>query len=244
MLAKIQMPSEKLIAFEAKGKVTSQDYRDVLFPLVNSFASKNEKIRFLYYLGPDYEGFTVGAGWEDLKLGLNHMNSFEKFALVTDVDWIRNISKFFSALIPCPFKIFKNAELFEAKKWLVINENHLHYDFDKEHGLLQLDVSTPLCADDFMVVSKEVDPWINRVGKLNGILLHTEKFPGWENLSGFFSHLSFVKHHHKKVDKIAVCANGIFPEMGSRIGKHFVHPEIKHFAFDHVDEAKRWIINQ
>jgi hypothetical protein len=50
----------------------------------------------------------------------------------------------------------------------------------------------PLEKEDFEQLAKEVDPFIASKGKLVGLMIHTESFPGWENFGAFVSHLKFV----------------------------------------------------
>ena len=38
-------------------------------------------MRLLFHLAPDFRGWTPGAWWEDVKLGLKHRGDFKKVAL-------------------------------------------------------------------------------------------------------------------------------------------------------------------
>lgn len=49
----------------AKGKITREDYDSVLQPLLDNARSQGRRIRFLYHVGPEFEGFTAGGAWED-----------------------------------------------------------------------------------------------------------------------------------------------------------------------------------
>ena len=52
--------------------------------------------------------------WDDAKVGLAHVSAWEKIAVVTDVDWIRAAVGIFRFVIPCPIKVFSNAQIAEA----------------------------------------------------------------------------------------------------------------------------------
>ena len=80
---------------------------------------KSAKIRLLYLLGDDFENYEPGAMWEDAKMGLQHYSAWEKVAIITDVGWVRNMSKIIGYLIPGKVKVFNNNELEEAKQWVV-----------------------------------------------------------------------------------------------------------------------------
>ena len=48
------------IGLEAVGKVTEDDYRDVLLPAVSAAVERND-VRLLYILGDDFESYSPGA---------------------------------------------------------------------------------------------------------------------------------------------------------------------------------------
>jgi len=107
-----------LVAAVAHGKVTGYDYETTLIPAIEAALKEHKKIRLLYQLAADFEGFSAEAVWDDAKLGLSHFTAFEALAVVTDVHWITDAVKFFGLLMHCPVKVFKNAELADAKEWI------------------------------------------------------------------------------------------------------------------------------
>ncbi|MEE9213538.1 MAG: STAS/SEC14 domain-containing protein [Thermodesulfobacteriota bacterium] len=107
-----------VVGFSATGTVTADDYESVLIPTVETKLKDYDKIRMLYYLGPDFKGFSVGAMWDDAKVGLRHITAWEKIAVVSDVEWIRGATKFFGFAIPGQVKVFSNAQLPDAREWI------------------------------------------------------------------------------------------------------------------------------
>lgn len=107
-----------VLAFRAKGKVTAGDYESVIIPAVEAQFARHEKVRFLYHLGPEFEGFEAGAMWDDTKLGLSHLRGWEKLALVSDVEWIRAALRIFALAIPGHVRVFHDRELDEARRWI------------------------------------------------------------------------------------------------------------------------------
>lgn len=110
---------DHVIGFSAHGKVTAQDYEDHILPAVEEALMAHEKVRLLYHLGEDFEGFEVGALWEDAKVGLSHLAAWERIALVTDVDWLRSAAKAMGFMMPGEVRVFAAAELESARNWLV-----------------------------------------------------------------------------------------------------------------------------
>ena len=107
-----------LVIATAHGKVTGYDYEIVLIPAIEAALKTHKKIRLLYQLGEEFQGFSVEAVWDDAKLGLSHLAAFEALAVVTDVVWIIDAVKFFGLLMRCPVKAFKNSQLAEAREWV------------------------------------------------------------------------------------------------------------------------------
>jgi hypothetical protein len=118
MLSIIQGMPDNVVAVNASGKVTGEDYDNVLIPAIEDKLKQQAKIRLLYVLGPDFSGFTAGAMWDDAKIGIRHLTAYEKIGVVSDVSWVLNAVKFFSFIIPCPVKTFGNDRLTEAKAWI------------------------------------------------------------------------------------------------------------------------------
>lgn len=106
------------LGFEAKGKVTGGDYDDVLLPAVESALEGDGRIRLLYLLGDDFEGYSPDAAWEDTKLGIHHGSDFERIALVTDHAVYRDAVKLFGHAIRAEVKVFSTGELAAAREWI------------------------------------------------------------------------------------------------------------------------------
>jgi SpoIIAA-like len=45
----------------------------------------------------DLAGIDPGAMWEDFKVGMEHFTRWERIAVVTDVEWIKNTIKIFGS---------------------------------------------------------------------------------------------------------------------------------------------------
>jgi len=118
MIEIVSETPENLIIAVAHGKVTGDDYEKIFIPALEEKLKSNKRMRLLYQLGEDFSGYTVGAMWDDAKLGLGHLRSFEKIAIVTEVHWILEAVKFFGFFVPCPVKTFSNGDLVEAKAWV------------------------------------------------------------------------------------------------------------------------------
>lgn len=109
---------KNVVAVRLTGEVKGDDYDKVLVPAIEEGVKKYGKVRLLYQLDQDFKNFTRNAMFEDLKLGVHNFNSFEKIAVVSDVDWIIDAVEIFWHIIPGTVKTYRNKELSEAKAWI------------------------------------------------------------------------------------------------------------------------------
>ncbi len=117
----------------------------------------------------------------------------------------------------------------------------LDYELNRVEGLLIVKPTGPLESTDFEKLVQEVDPYLTEKGKLNGLMIYAQSFPGWENFAAFLSHLKFVKNHHRRIKKVAAVTGGNFLSTMPQIANHFVQAEVRHFAYDDKDAALEWL---
>ncbi len=117
----------------------------------------------------------------------------------------------------------------------------LKHDLFRDESILVLTPEAPLEAKDFEILRSEIDPYIEQAGNLRGLMIHTESFPGWDNLAAFLSHLKFIKNHHQRIEKVAEVTNSGFLAIMARISSHFVQAKIRHFPFEEKEAAMAWI---
>ena len=98
MIKVIQRMPVGTIGLEASGKVTEEDYRDVLVPAV-TLAREQGRVRLLYLLGDGFESFSAGAMWADAKVWAKNLDGFERIAVVSDADWLEHLAKAVSLLM-------------------------------------------------------------------------------------------------------------------------------------------------
>jgi hypothetical protein len=58
----------------------------------------------------------------------------------------------------------------------------ISFEIDECTGVLTVKPEGKLEARDFMDLSQTVDPYIEKEGGLVGLIIVTEKFPGWKDL--------------------------------------------------------------
>ncbi len=117
----------------------------------------------------------------------------------------------------------------------------LNYELNRMDSILIVKPTGPLESTDFEKLIQEVDPYIEEEGKLNGLMVYAESFPGWDDFAAFLSHIKFVKNHHQKIKKIAAVTGSGFLSIMPQVANHFVKAEIRHFDYDDKNAALNWL---
>lgn len=129
MLKLIEGLPANVLGVSAEGKITGADYEKVQMPAIEEKLKANQKINMLYHLGNKFDGFSLGAMLDDTKIGIKHLSVWNKIAMVSDHEMINAMVRFFGHLIPSEIRIFKNAEIADATKWILEKETTKHKTF-------------------------------------------------------------------------------------------------------------------
>ncbi len=117
----------------------------------------------------------------------------------------------------------------------------INVDFDKERGIATLAPTETLHSDDFAKLAEMIDPYIAEHGKIKGLIIYTEFFPGWDDFSSMITHMKFVNAHHKHIQKVALVSDATILDFTANIANHFVNAEIASFDYKDLDAAKQWM---
>ena len=108
---------QDVMAIEAVGKVTHQDYREILIPKAEAMMAGGP-IRMLYVIGAEFTGFELEAMWDDSLFGIRHWRDFSHIAVVTDHAALRAMVSMFKPFFHGEVRLFGLAELPAAKDWI------------------------------------------------------------------------------------------------------------------------------
>ena len=236
-----------VVAIACRGQVTKADYETVLIPAVDRALAANRKLRLYYQIGADFIGFDPGAMWDDFKVGMEHLTRWERVAVVTDIDWIKQSTRLFGFLIPADTKSFALSEAAEARAWIVAEAATVKQASPDRlsaeviaPGTLKIIAPEKLKADDFDGMATQFDAVALQHGQVK-LLIDGSACDGWDSLKAFEHHMGFVHSHQAKAARIALIAGHHWQHwLASTIGT-FLHPNIK--VFDKGEEAKalRWL---
>ncbi len=118
MIKHLQNLPANIFGFKAIGEITEKDFTDTVMPKVKALIDKTDKLNYLLVLETSEKNFTIGAWMKDAMMGIKHLTKWNRAAIVTDVEAIRNFTDFFSYLIPGEFKGFEHKDLQEAIDWV------------------------------------------------------------------------------------------------------------------------------
>ena len=115
------------------------------------------------------------------------------------------------------------------------------HELNEEDGILVVSPQSPLQSSDFTRIAEQIDPFIEKKGRLNGLMILAETFPGWENFGALLSHLKFVRDHHRKIKKVAAVTDNKFLSIMPIVADYFVNAEVRHFSYGDRQAAVEWL---
>ena len=226
------------LGFKISGNVTGDDYDKVLTPTIEKAIEQFDRIKLLAQIGPEFEGYSLDAAWDDAKLGLRHWNGFERVAVVTDVGWMRTIVKAMGFMMPCPVQLFELDEVDDAKRWLSESLGSIH--LGSEEDVISVRLLGKLEPSAYDGVSEEIDNLMSRYEHVR-LLLDLREFDGWSGLAALGDHLSLVREHRRVPERIAVVGDKAWQNLAEKIMSRFVNARTQFFDADDFEGAKAWI---
>ena len=107
------------VGFLIHGKLTDEDYKKTLIPVLEGALEKNEKINIIFNM-EGFRGWTAHATWDDF-INWPKIRAVNKFAVVFDGKWDEFMSwlfKSYALVSHIDMKFFKEDRIDEAWEWL------------------------------------------------------------------------------------------------------------------------------
>jgi hypothetical protein len=115
MIEPLENLPDGVIGFKAVGTVEPDDYRNVLDPAIEAAGGD---LRLVFVVGDDFDRYSLGAIWQDTKLGASHSPKYwKRVAMVTNHDWLAHAVSLFSSLLPGEAKVFAVDQQDAAIAW-------------------------------------------------------------------------------------------------------------------------------
>ena len=107
-----------VLVLGATGKLTDQDYKEVLIPRLESIIREHGRARLLLDMSKDFHGWEAAALWDDAYFGLRHRNDFEKMGVIGGPKWVEWGLKIATLAISGEIKTFSPEQREEALGWI------------------------------------------------------------------------------------------------------------------------------
>jgi hypothetical protein len=119
----------------------------------------------------------------------------------------------------------------------------LAYYLNPETGIVELRPRGPLEAHDFTSLGLTVDAYLEDHGKLRGVLVELDRFPGWDDWEAVAAHVRFVREHLPKVDRVAIVTDNPWIEPLPEVMRLLTPLDVRRFPAARRGEAFAWIYN-
>jgi SpoIIAA-like len=116
MIERLSGLPDGIVGFEVTGKVSAEDFRDVVLPEIEKAAQSGE-VRFVVII-PEFRGITPGALWQDLKVAFENFRKWKRIALITDIQWMHHMTTVFGWMTPGDVKTFPISARDQAVAWV------------------------------------------------------------------------------------------------------------------------------
>jgi hypothetical protein len=107
-----------VLIFKAVGKLTDEDYKQVLIPRLEAIIAEHGKARLLLEMGDEFQGWEPKAMWDDARFGLAHRKDFEKMGVVGGPRWVDWCLKLGALMISGEIRSFPASQREEALAWV------------------------------------------------------------------------------------------------------------------------------
>jgi len=106
----------KIVVITLTGKLTTEDYEHFV-PEVDRLIKQHGKLRLVVDMH-DFQGWTMGALWQDIKFDASHFRHIERLALIGDKAWEHGMAVFCKPFTTATIRYFDRSQADQAKAWI------------------------------------------------------------------------------------------------------------------------------
>ena len=107
----------KVLEVRASGKLTHADYQ-VLLPAFEQRLKQHHRLRVLFEMA-DFHGWELAAFWDDVKFDVTHYADVERFAMVGDQKWEKDLTNLSRPFTAATVRYFDRGRIEDARRWLM-----------------------------------------------------------------------------------------------------------------------------
>ncbi|GAB5561791.1 MAG: STAS/SEC14 domain-containing protein [Synoicihabitans sp.] len=102
----------------ATGILTAADYETRFQPYIEEIIEKYGKVNVVLHLDEQFEGWDLGAMWDDASFSLKHRHDFNRLAVVGAQAWFKWAMNLGSKFLDGQFMTFASNDLAGAIAWV------------------------------------------------------------------------------------------------------------------------------
>ncbi len=106
-----------VLVVKAKGKLTAKDYEETFIPKINQMIEVYRKVRVVVLLAENFDGWEIGAAWDDAVFGIQHRHDFDKMAVVGGPKWVQWATKISFNFMDGQVEIYDIPDFENAVAW-------------------------------------------------------------------------------------------------------------------------------
>lgn len=114
--ADAEAPAETIVAIQAIGTLDKTDY-EVFGTQLDEMVRQHGGIRLFIEL-VDFQGWTAGAAWEDVKLGVRHFSNIERIAVVGETRFQKGMTALAKPFTAAKVRYFDVENQADAEDWI------------------------------------------------------------------------------------------------------------------------------
>lgn len=111
----------------------------------------------------------------------------------------------------------------------------------REDGVLVLTPSGTPSATDFERIGLLIEPYLERNGVLNGVMIYANAYPSWSDFWSLLSQLRFIEAHRHRIKRVAAVTDSSALAILPHIGNYFADADIRHFPYEDHLAAMGWL---
>ncbi|MGI9473652.1 MAG: STAS/SEC14 domain-containing protein [Rubripirellula sp.] len=238
MITEITGLPDGTLGFSFSGQITGDDYDGVLTPTIERAIEQHERIKIVMEFGSEFEGYSLGAAWDDTKMGLRHWNGFERIAVATDVGWLRTSIRAMSLLMPCPVQLFDLNQLDDARRWLGESLGAIHVE--PKGDVIAVRLLGKLEPSAYDGVDDDISNLMSHSSNVR-LVIDLREFDGWSGLAALGDHLSLIREHRRTPQRVAVVGDKSWQRLAEKILSKFVNAETRFFDSPDYDQGESWV---
>lgn len=111
----------------------------------------------------------------------------------------------------------------------------------REDGVLVLTPSGSPSEMDFERIGLLIEPYLERNGVLNGVMIYANAYPSWSDFWSLLSQLRFIEAHRHRIKRVAAVTDSSALAVLPHIGNYFADADIRHFPYEDHLAALDWL---